>query len=213
METECAVAGSGEKAAIDQLRRGDINGLEFLVRVHQVQAVRAAYLVVHDRQVAEDIVQSAFIKVFRRIQQFDRSRPFAPWFMRIVVNDAIKAATRRRREVSLEGSDYNTEAALAEILRSAEPGPEEVISRAETASAVEEALMKLPPKQRAAVVLRYYIGLKEPEIALRIGRSRGTVKWLLHNARKRLSRLLMSSEQAPVGPVGPTEPGKAEGDR
>lgn len=71
---------------------------------HQLQATRAAYLVVRDRQLAEDIVCDAFLRCFERIQQFDANRPFAPWFLRMVVNDALKAAEQRARHVSLDTS-------------------------------------------------------------------------------------------------------------
>ena len=59
------------------------------------RAIRAAYLIVRDRALAEDLVQTAFLRAYDRIGQFDPSRPFAPWFLRSVVNDAVKAAMRR----------------------------------------------------------------------------------------------------------------------
>src|SRR5688572_14373836 len=95
---------SDERQAVDRLRGGDIGGLEVLVQRHQLQATRAAYLVVRDRQLAEDIVCDAFLRCYERIEQFDASRPFAPWFLRMVVNDALKAAEKRARHVSLDTS-------------------------------------------------------------------------------------------------------------
>ena len=80
-----------EQKAIARLKRGDISGLEALVRKYQVQAVRAAYLIIRDRALAEDIVQAAFLRAYERIGQFDAGRPFGPWFLRSVVNDAVKA--------------------------------------------------------------------------------------------------------------------------
>lgn len=91
-----------ESEAIAQLKRGDINGLETLVYAYQVQAVRTAYLITHDRTLAEDIVQAAFLRAYERIAQFDATRPFGPWFLRSVVYDAIKVVTQRQRQVSLE---------------------------------------------------------------------------------------------------------------
>ena len=91
-----------ERGAIARLAGGDISGLELLVSRYQVRAVRAAYLVCRDPALAEDIVQSAFIRVYERIDRFDPSRPFAPWFLRIVTNDALKAAQRGERIVPLD---------------------------------------------------------------------------------------------------------------
>ena len=79
-----------DRIAISRIKQGDLNGLDFLVNRYQVRAVHAAYLVVYDRVLAEDIVQSAFVKVAERIDQFDEERPFAPWFFRIILNDAIR---------------------------------------------------------------------------------------------------------------------------
>src|SRR6476659_8485830 len=93
-----------ERTAINQMQRGDIRGLDTIMRAYQVQAVRAAYLVTHDRGIAEDVVQSAFIRAYERIGQYDTSRPFGPWFMRSVVNSAVTAATRRGRLVPFAGS-------------------------------------------------------------------------------------------------------------
>lgn len=91
--------------AIALLKNGNLDGLEALVKRYQVKAIRTAYLIVGDRALAEDLVQEAFIRAAQRIHQFDQRRPFAPWFMRIVVNDSVKAARRSRRRVSLD-SDF-----------------------------------------------------------------------------------------------------------
>ncbi len=178
-----------EAESIARLRQGDIGGLEVLVRRHQVQAVRAAYLITRDRALAEDIVQAAFVRAYERIEQFDTERPFAPWFLRIVVNDATKAATRRERHVSLEiGSEGR--ASLADLLADPNPGPAELAEAVDTRRAVWEALGELPPLQRATIVLRYYLDLSESEMAEELACPPGTVKWRLHAARKRLRTLL-----------------------
>ena len=72
-----------ERQAIERMRRGDIGGLELLVRQYQVRALRAAYLVTHDVALAEDVVQTAFVKAYERIKQFDPERPFGPWQRRL----------------------------------------------------------------------------------------------------------------------------------
>ncbi len=60
-----------ERAAVERLKGGDIGGLEWLVRRHHTRAVRAAYLIVRERTLAEDVVQSAFVRAYERIGQFD----------------------------------------------------------------------------------------------------------------------------------------------
>jgi RNA polymerase sigma-70 factor (ECF subfamily) len=179
-----------EQEAIARLKRGDIGGLEALVRQYQVQAVRAAYLITRDRALAEDIVQAAFLRVYERIGQFNAGRPFGPWFLRSVVNDAVKAVTRRERLVSLEASAEGDETSLLNLLADPNPGPADLVEAAETRQAVWTALGKLPPAQRAMIVQRYYLGMSEAEMAGELRCPPGTVKWRLHAARKRLRRLL-----------------------
>src|SRR5262245_22041506 len=91
-----------DQIAVSRLKQGDLNGLEILVNRYQVQAVHAAYLVLYDRGLAEDIAQTAFVKAAERIHQFDEERPFAPWFFRIVVNDALKVAQKQKSIMSLD---------------------------------------------------------------------------------------------------------------
>lgn len=182
-----------EQTAIRRLKRGDIGGLAVLVRRYEVRAVRTAYLITHDRALAEDVVQAAFLRVYQRIDQYDPDRPFAPWFMRSVVNAAIQAAQRQQRDLSLDapappvGQDDLT---FADLLPDPAPGPDDEIERAELRAAVWEALGRLSPEQRAAVVLRYYLGLSDDEMSGELDCSPVTVRWRLHTARKQLRVLL-----------------------
>lgn len=166
-----------EEEAVARAKRGDMAGLEALVRAHQLRAVRTAYLIVGDRSLAEDIVQQAFLRAYQRIDQFDASRPFAPWFLRIVANDALKAVERGRRTVSLDASDEAAGvAALADLLADLAAGPAERLEEAERAEAVWRAVQRLPAAQRAAVVLHYYAGLSTAEVAGRVGDPAPTVR-------------------------------------
>lgn len=181
-----------EREAIALLKQGDISGLEVLVQIYQVKAIRSAYLIIHDHHLAEDIVQAAFVRAYERRDQFDSERPFRPWFFRIVANGAVKAARRRLREVSMFRASDQEVSRLVDLLADPAPTPEEQIEKSETRETVLWALGRLSPRQRAAVVLRYYLGLKEVDVAERLGRTPGTAKRLLHTARKRLRSLLIS---------------------
>jgi RNA polymerase sigma-70 factor (ECF subfamily) len=178
-----------EKQAIACLKQGDPNGLEALVRLHQLRALRAAGLITGDRAAAEDIVQNAFLRAAERIGQFDAERPFGPWFLRIVANDSIKAAQHRKRQVSLDDGERGEPIDLADPA----PLPEEIIETGEFRQAVRRALGKLPPAQRAAIVMRYYLGMSEEEMTEEMDSPAGTVKWRLHAARRRLESLLRRS--------------------
>ena len=186
-----------ERRAIARLKKGDIGGLEVLVRSHQTRAIRAAYLIVRDRALAEDVVQTAFVRSYEKIARFDERRPFGPWFMKVVVNDAIKAASRRERTVSYE--ERNDDPVIQ--VTDTETGPQELAEEAEERRRVWAALEKLPPAQRAVVVQRYYLGMSEAEMAENDSSPPGTIKWRLHAARKRLSKLLRPELRAQYAPA------------
>jgi RNA polymerase sigma-70 factor, ECF subfamily len=181
-----------ERNAIAQLKRGDIRGLDALMLIYQVRALRAAFVVTRDVSLAEDIVQSAFIRAYERIEQFDDTRPFGPWLLRSVVNSAATAATRQRRFVPLDvsrPSNDDSDADTSDIV-SFRPDPETLILQAETHEELWQALDRLPPAQRAAAVLRLYLEIPEAETAQQLGIPLGTVKSRVSAARARLRIVL-----------------------
>jgi RNA polymerase sigma-70 factor (ECF subfamily) len=178
-----------ELAAIARLQRGDIGGLEPLVRRYHPRAVRCAYLVVHEHALALDIAQTAFVRAFERIRQFDARRPFAPWFFKLVLRDARKAAERRARTAPASAGDH-TPADTDGGPRDPDPGPEDLWAQRELAQTVLAALAELPPAERVAIVQRYYLGLSEVELAAAAQAPLGTIKWRLHAARQRLRPVL-----------------------
>lgn len=187
-----------EKQAIQQLKNGDIGGLEFLVARHQAKAVRAAYLITRDPALAEDVVQDCFIHAFHAIRHFDSSRPFEPWFMRSVVNATVKTMQRSARQVPLSGAsqvgDGEDESVLAELATRAE-SVESQVEFFEVQNQIWDAMQKLSPRQRAVIVQRYFLEMSEKEMAEGSGTAVGTIKWLLNAARKRLRGLLERNEK------------------
>jgi RNA polymerase sigma-70 factor (ECF subfamily) len=175
--------------AINRLKRGDIRGLTALIERHQLQAVRIAVLITRDRALAEDVVQTTFLKLYHRIDQFDERRAFAPYFFRSVINAAVQAARQQSRSVSLDAERDGAEL-FAELLPDSAPSLESLNEAADLKTAVRAALNQLSPEQRAAVVLRYYLELSEAEMSSVLETPPGTIKWRLHNARKRLRALL-----------------------
>lgn len=177
-----------DQQAIRELKEGNIDGLAALVQRYQVKAVQTAVFITCDRQLAEDVVQDAFLQVYRKIAQFDDSRPFSPWFLRIVMNAAKKAVNKQGRFIPLEAQgDGNS---VMEWLIDPTKGPESLSETTETREQVWHAIQQLTPDQREAVVMRYFLGSNEREMIWELGRPSTTIKWWLHAARKRLRELL-----------------------
>ena len=176
-----------EQQAIQRLKNNDIGGLEFLVVLYQVKAVRTAYLITRDIGLAEDVVQDSFLQAYRSIHGFDAARPFEPWFMRSVVNASVKIMQRSARQVQV--GDEADESLLAESAARAE-SVEAQVESIEVQDQIWDAMRKLSPRQRAVIVQRYFLEMSEAEMARESGTAAGTVKWMLNAARERLRGLL-----------------------
>lgn len=130
--------------------------------------LRFAYLLSRDQALAEDLVQEALVKAHRRWQQVLRTGRCETYVRRIVVNE-YASWRRRRRNSELPGAIPDA------------PQADLWDARAER-DAMWQALAGLPPRQRAVLVLRYYEGLPDPEIAAVLGCAEGSVRSLASRA-------------------------------
>ncbi len=179
-----------DSIAIRRLKSGDIGGLESLVCRYQVKAVRAAFFIVRDEQTAEDVAQETFIRIFQRIQRFDESRPFGPYLLKSVVNAALDAAQNESKRAPWTENLESVDILLQQAVKVENQAEFDVLKRD-----IFQALARLSPRQRAAVVMRYYFEMSEKEMAEILAARPGTIKWLLNAARQRL-RILLGSERS-----------------
>ena len=159
---------------------------------YQAKAVRTAYLITRDLGLAEDIVQDVFIRAYRAMHGFDETRPFEPWFMRSVVNEAVKTMQRSARQIQV--GDVADESLLAELAVRV-GSVESQVEFTEVQNQIWDAMEELSPHQRAVIVQRYFLEMREAEMAKESGVAAGTIKWLLNSARRRLRVLLGRSEE------------------
>jgi RNA polymerase sigma-70 factor (ECF subfamily) len=160
---------------------------------------RTAFLILGDTRRAEDAVQEAFLRLWRFRDALPSGEGARPWLYRIVVNSCYSLARYEGRHDSRAERDGGE---VLESVAAAGLGPEELVERAARVEAVRAALEALPEMLRIPVVLRYYSGLSEREIAVAIRRRAGTVKSRLHEARRilsgdpRLIALVVGQEEA-----------------
>ncbi|MGI9038865.1 MAG: RNA polymerase sigma factor [Gemmatimonadota bacterium] len=132
---------------------------------------------------AEDVVQGAWIKAFRRLRQCRDPERFGAWVFRITANackDAIKA--ERREVVPMES--------VAELEDSGD-GPAEAALHWDQSRRIEAALRRLPPDQREAFLLKHLEGWSYEDMAERLGVRVSALKMRVHRARDELQRLLL----------------------
>jgi RNA polymerase sigma-70 factor, ECF subfamily len=168
---------------LEAARAGDQEAFRLLVEPYLTGAYRTALLIVLDREAAKDAVQEALIRAYRALDQYQSGRPFGPWLGRIVVNEARRMWQRERRQPTLLDE-------LPEIPNSPHDGPEDLLLAQESRESLWQAMARLDDLHRTVLVLRYYQGLSEAEMAEVLGVRAGTVKSRLHNARRRLEEQL-----------------------
>ena len=178
-----------EKLAIARLKQRDLDGMEALVKRHQVRAVSAAFLIVRDPKLAEDIVQDAFLRAAEKIDQFDESRPFEPWFLRSVINASTKAVRQQKRFIPLDAHNEET-SEVANWLMDPSPRPERMVETQETRQMVWKALGELRAEQRAVIVMRHFLEMSEAEMTEELDRPLTTIRWRLKTARNQLRKVL-----------------------
>lgn len=158
--------------------RAEGTDLAAFVSGSYAQAYRTACLIVRNPADAEEAVQEAFLRAWRFRASVKEGRPLEPWLYRVLINacySKLRSTARQRTDVELPG----------EV--GAGGDPSDRAGDDELGATVRSALAALPEPLRVPVVLRYFAGLSEKEIAAAIGRRPGTVKSRLHEARRLLA--------------------------
>jgi RNA polymerase sigma-70 factor (ECF subfamily) len=171
---------------VRRARDGEGNAYAQLVRRYQGIALRVAALVCAEE--AEDATQEAFMKAHRALGRFDASRPFRPWLLAIVANEARSRARAGRRAAALlerAAAAPAPHAASAEEAALARVGAQELLA----------AIRRLSETDRQLLSLRFALDLGEAETAAALGCRRGTVKSRTSRALARL-RTSLAEETA-----------------
>ncbi len=145
---------------------------------------RTACLILRNPADAEEAVQEAFLRAWRFRSAMPPDDGLRPWLYRVLVNTCF-SKLRMERPARTAGVEGGWDAMQA--LAATDPSPEALAASGDVARLVGEALDRLPDHLRVTLVLRYWSGLSEREIATAIRRRPGTVKSRLHEARRRLA--------------------------
>jgi RNA polymerase sigma-70 factor (ECF subfamily) len=180
------------------LRRGDRRAvLEGLMQRYRQKVLHLALSIVRDPALAEDLSQTAFVKVWQALPKFDGRAAISTWLYTIARNTCLSALTRERRMVPLE--DF-AEAADDDgdpmIFGTAQAGQESA-GQAAAEYDVARLLERLPEPYRRVVVLFYLEDRSCEEVGELLSMPTGTVKALLHRGRKRLAALASDTEAKP----------------
>ena len=173
---------------------GDYEAFERIVERYQEKGYRLAWSMVKDDDVAADVVQDAFLNVYRKLDTFKGDSKFSSWIYRVVVNAALMKLRKqkRRSEVQLEALspaflDSGHHAAPISQWR---PRADEAALNHELREKIIEAVDELEPKYQSVFVLKEVEGLSLQEIGEVMELSYAAVRTLLCRARGEMRRAL-----------------------
>jgi len=196
-ETEGSLA-SDDQALIEALRLGREEAYEELIQRYQHSIYNLVCRLVSPVADPADVVQEVFIKIFRKIESFRGDSSLKTWIYRIAVNEAHNHrrwfSRHRKREVEMEGTAEDGLGGRNYSDTLPDPGrsPYELVLHGETMALIEQALARIKPVFREAVVLRDIEGLTYEEIAEVLQVSLGTVKSRILRGREALRKELES---------------------
>jgi RNA polymerase sigma-70 factor (ECF subfamily) len=179
----------GDEELMRRLFARDGRAFEALYDRYGDLVYSTALRVLHDRQLAEDVTQEVFARVWRSPGSYvaERGR-FLTWLVSVTRNravDEVRSRGRRQRHESASPEEQERELPAGE-------GNDPLVSAelAEQAHAVREALAEIPPEQREAIELAYFGGLTQQEIAVTLAQPLGTVKTRIRLGMQKLRALL-----------------------
>jgi len=170
----------------------DVMAFEQLVERYQPRTYRLATSILSNEADGRDVSQEAFIRLYESAHRFDGRARFSTWFYRILVNLCIDHQRRNKwwkKNVPLGRSDDNPDQPAIDPASEA-PGPENLMMGSDNARRLKQALTKLSPSQRAAVMMQLQDDLSSREVAEVLNCSETTARVHLHRGVVRLTKLL-----------------------
>ena len=199
------VGSDDDEALVVLARHGDERAVRELVRRHNQRLFRAARSIVRNDGEAEDVVQAAYVRAFRHLDQFRGGARFSTWLTRIAINEATTRLRRRRPTVDVDAVDIAASAGTVIAFPTVRlpVDPEAEMSRTEIRALLERAIDDLPPIFRTVFVLRDIEGLSVEETAEQLHQKPVTVRTRLHRARQMLRATLEAEIAGSFGGLFP----------
>lgn len=163
-----------EAILLQRYAAGDDAAMDELIGMYQEQAFWVARHLVHNDEMALDIIQDAFVRLIKKYDTYDTKRSsFRAWFLQVVRNMAIDHLRKARIRISTE---------LAEVHEDA-PKPDHV-EQIELGERIRSVIDSLPDPYRELLILRDVEGISPQDIATMTEADYGTTRWRVHHARK-----------------------------
>ncbi len=195
-----------DRVLIARAQQNDVAAFRQLVERHQRRAFAIALSLVRDENDARELVQDAFLRVYKGLNSFQGGSSFFTWLYRIITNlsiDLIRKPGRQLADIDETRfeSDESQEAEFPLLSRVDGSDPVDVVRRREIAGRLQAALDALPPYHRGVIVMREIEGLSYEEMAQAMGVSKGTIMSRLFHARQKLQKALSDCYEEQIGKI------------
>lgn len=184
-EWTVTVSASTDADLVSAAAAGSREAFDALVVRHQRAVYHLCRRYAANHEEAADLAQDVFVRAFRNLRQFRGESAFKTWLHRIAVNVCLNRVSARAPRL-----DRMEPLEALDVTSAATGNRDDGLVREEQARAVRAAIAKLPPKQRATLILRVYQEMSHEEIARVLGSSVGACKANLFHALKKLRELL-----------------------
>ena len=160
-----------------------------LIARYERPVFSVALRMLRQREDAEDVTQETFVRMFRALERYDPSRPFAAWLFTITSRLCIDLLRRRKiRPVALVRHELGSSEEETIDIPDMSPGPDVLTQHEEEERRVKDLIEALPPHYRIVVLMRHQQDMAYEEISEALGLPLGTVKARIHRARALLAQ-------------------------
>jgi len=187
---------SEEKILLRYAIKGDVESFEKLIERYQSKAYNIALRMIGNEEDAKDVIQDAFIKIYRSLHKFRGDSSFYTWIYRIVTNtcyDFIKKQNKRNNNtISLTNYQNSLEGEVEDI-KDERHQPDIIMDSKEDSTHILDCLHRLSYDHKTVIILRDIQGFSYDEIAQILNCSEGTVKSRINRARISLKEIIVST--------------------
>ena len=181
-----------EKELVILAQKGNKSAFEQLVYLYDKNVLSLALKYIKDEDLAKDIYQEVFIRVYKGLKNFEYKSEFSTWLFRIATNVCLTYKTKKlsRVFVSVNDETIDEEPVLELPDESYESSPDRLTESSDIKKRIENALEEIPAKQKMVFILKHFEGYKIKEIAVMLDCQEGTVKKYLFEAIHKLREKL-----------------------
>ncbi len=203
-ESDELAGAVNESRLVEEARHGNRQAFGELVMRYEKRLIRVIQQFVKSPELAEDLAQETFMKVYERLDQFDPSRRFGPWLFRSGVNQTLDYIRKRKRRgwwllFTDRSADSSPDPAVAD--------PRQAIDLQQE---VEKVLEQIPENYRIVLMLRDLQNFSTSEIATMLGRKEATIRWRLAEARNMFEEIWVKRRDSTSSPLPKAPRGEVE---